>query len=95
MIKDEVLLIVLTVIAAVICVPLAVLTGGLLLQLGLPTPGIYVWGLLHPHPEPGFLVGLGSLLQTEIVVDSICCFIVLMAVAFVVDRAVKRRKRSA
>jgi hypothetical protein len=93
MIKDEVLLIVLTVIAAVICVPLTFLTDGLLMQHGLPTPGTYVWQLLHPHPEPGFLTGVGSFLNTMIMVDSTCWFIVLMVAAFLIDRAVKRRSR--
>ena len=65
------------VLAAVASVPLAVLTGGLLMQHGLPTPGIYVWGLLHPHPQPGFLgADLGSLLDTQIIIDSACWFTV-------------------
>ena len=94
MIEDEVLLIVLTVIAAVVCVPLSFLADGLLMQHGLPTPGLYVWGWLHPHPQPGFLgPDLGSLLGTEMVVDSVCWFMVLMVTALLIDRAVKRKKR--
>jgi hypothetical protein len=90
-IEDEPLLIVLTVLAALVCIPLALLTDGLLLQHGLPTPGAYVWQTLHPHPEPGFLTGAGSLLSTMTAVDSICWFMVLVAVAFLVDRAIKRK----
>lgn len=83
-----------TVLAAVISVPLTFLTRGLLERHGLPNPGIYVWGLLHTHPQSGFLgPDLGSLLGTEIFIDSTCWFIALMVAAFVVDRAAKRRKR--
>jgi len=51
-------------------------------------------GWLHPHPQPGFLgPDLGSLLGTEIIVDSACWFFALMVTALLIDRAVKRKKR--
>jgi hypothetical protein len=90
-IEDEPLLIILTLLAAVVCIPVAFAADGLLLQHGFPTPGVYVDHLLHPQPQPGFLTGIGSLLSTMVVVDSICWFIVLTAVGFLIDRAIKRR----
>ena len=84
------ILIVFTVLAAVLCIPLGLMADALLLQHCLPTPGTCVWRLVHPDPVPsGFLTGLGSLLDTMFVVDSICWFIVLMALGLLVDRAVK------
>ena|ERR1019366_6804046 len=78
-------------LAAVASIPLAVLTGGLLIQHGLPTPGIYIWGLLHPHPQPGFLgPDLGSLLDTQIVIDSSCWFIVLCLVGLMIAHVGRR-----
>ena len=83
------------VLAAVASVMLTFLTPEPLERYGVPNPGIYVWGLLHPHPRPGFLgPDLGSLLGTEIVVDGACWFIVLMVAAFLIDRAVKRSQGS-
>ena len=89
--EDRLLLVVLIVIAAVVCVPLAFLTEGLFLHHGLLTPGMHVWAFFHPRPEPGFR--LGSLLGTTVVVDSICWFIVLIAAASLVHRVVKKRTR--
>jgi len=83
-----------TLIAAAASVPLTFLTRRLIERFGLPNPGVYVWGLLHPHPQPGFLgPDLGPLLGTEIVVNSACWFIVLMMTAFLIDRAVRRMSR--
>jgi len=79
-IADQKLLIVFTVLAAVLCIPLGLIADGLLLQHGLPTPGTCVWRLLHPDPVPsGCLTGLGSLLDTMTVVGSTFWFIILMA----------------
>jgi hypothetical protein len=82
------------VFAAVISVPLTFWTEHLLDRYRLPNPGIYVWGLMHPHPEPGFLVGLDSLLGTELVVNASCWFILLCAVEFTIDRAVNKKRRN-
>lgn len=81
------------VLGAIASVPLAVFTGGLAMQYGMPTPGLYAWGLFHPHPRPGFLgPDLGSLLDTQIVIDSASWFVVFCLVGLVIARA---RKRSA
>ena len=80
--------------AAVVSVPLTFWTEHLLDRYRLPNPGIYVWGLMHPHPEPGFLVGLDSLLATELIVNASCWSILLCAVGFTIDRAVNRKNRN-
>lgn len=74
-------------LAAVVSVVLTFLTREPLERHGVPNPGVYVWGLLHPHPRPGFIgPDFGSLLGTEIVVNSGCWFILLCLVAFAINR---------
>ena len=74
-------------LAAVVSVVLTFLTREPLERHGVPNPGVYVWGLLHPHPRPGFLGSdLGWLLGTEIVVNSGCWFILLCVAAFAINR---------
>lgn len=81
------------VLAAVASVPLSLLTGRLLERYGLPNPGVYVWGLLHPQPRPGFLgPDLGSLLGTEIIINSGCWFVLLCMAASIVAQLRKRRR---
>jgi len=81
------------VLAAVASVPLTFLTRGLIERLGLPNPGVYVWGLLHPQPRPGFIgPDLGSLLGTEIIVNSCCWFILLCIAGFIIARLRKGRE---
>lgn len=82
----------LVVLAAVVSVVLAFLTHRQLERIGLPNPGIYVWGLLHPQPEPGFIgPSLGSLLGTEIIVNSTCWFILLCIGGATIARLRKRK----
>lgn len=79
------------VLAAVASVPLAVFTGGLAMQHGLPTPGLYAWGLLHPRPRPGFLgPDLGSLLGTQVAIDSACWFVVCCLMGLIIVRVRKK-----
>lgn len=79
------------VLAALISVPFAAWTDGLLLHEGLRTPGMYVWRLLHPYPEPGFLAPVGSGLATMMVVDSSCWFVVVCLAGLVIVQAAKRK----
>ena len=79
------------VLAALVSVKLEFSTRYLLDQHGWPNPGIYVWGLLHPNPRPGFIgPDFGSLLGTEIAVNSACWFVLLCFIGFIVDRLLKR-----
>jgi hypothetical protein len=80
------------VLGVLISVPLAAWTDGLLLHQGVITPGMYVWRLLHPHSEPGFLSGVGSLLGTMMVIDSSCWFILFCLAGFTIVRAAKRKR---
>ena len=75
------------VLAALISIPLAAWTDGLLLHQGVITPGMYAWRLSHPHPQPGFLAPLGSGLATMMVIDSSCWFIVICLAGFIIARA--------
>jgi hypothetical protein len=81
------------VLAALISVPLAAWTDGLLLHQGLVSPGMYVWRLSHPHPQPGFLAPLGSGLGTMMIIDSSCWFILLCLAGFMIVREGRRRRR--
>ncbi len=78
------------VLAVLIAVPLAAWTDGLLLHEGVITPGMYVWRLLHPHPQPGFLASVGSGLATMIVVDTSCWFVLVCLAGFTIVRARKK-----
>jgi hypothetical protein len=78
------------VLAALVSVKLEFSTQYLLEQHGWPNPGIYVWGLLHPNPRPGFIgPDFGSLLGTEIAVNSVCWFVLLCLAGFTIARLVK------
>ena len=79
------------VVAVLISVPLAAWTDGILLHQGLLSPGMYIWRLSHPHPQPGFLVSFGSLLRTTMVIDSGCWFILVCLAGFVIARAPHRK----
>ncbi len=81
------------VLAALISIPLAAATDGVLVHLGVPSPGMYVWRLLHPDPQPGFLAPLGSLLRTTMLIDSSCWFVLVCLAGLLIVR--KRRKSSA
>lgn len=80
------------VLAAIASVPLTFLTRAPLERFGLPNPGVYVWGLLHPQPRPGFIgPDLGSLLGTEIAINSGCWFILLCMAGLIVAQLRKRK----
>jgi len=57
-----------------------------------PPPGAYIWGLLHPGQQCGFLTCVGSLLITTVAIDTACWFIVLMVGWFIVDRVKRARQ---
>jgi len=78
-------------LAALISVPLAAWTDGILLHLGLLSPGMYIWRLLHPHPQPGFLVSLGSGLTTMMVIDSSCWFALVWVAGYMMARRPNRK----
>ncbi len=90
-IADEPLLIIFSIVAAVLSIPLAFVSEGAAFQFGLiPTPGIYLYHLLHPQPDPAS--SLGSMFSTMVMIDSVCWFLVLAALGLALDRAIKNRQ---
>jgi len=78
-------------LAAVASAPLAFWTSSHLMQHGLPTPGVLVWKLVQPDPQPGFLgPEIGYFLITDLVVNSACWFLVLCLVGYVVAQLARR-----
>lgn len=90
-IADEPLLIIFSIVAAVLSIPLAFVSESAAFRLGLiPTPGMYVYHLLHSPTDPPS--SLGSMFATMMMIDGACWFVVLAALGFALDREIKNRQ---